>query len=138
MFLPLERVKDKYIYNRVSSLVMVDYYDRKLGQLQDIAFSGDKQAIKKFCDEIISEIIKESRDVITVGKVQIAKGVWKSIGQINLYYFGEQLVDILTAALNTKTTEDRYKKFTVQEFEEDMQNSLYKWVINEYLNEDIL
>lgn len=139
LFLPLERVKDKYTYNKVSSLVMVDYYDRKLSQLQDTAFSGDKQAVKKLCDEIISEIIKEGKDVITVGKVHIAKGVWKSIGHVNLYYFGWQLVDILTTALNSKTTEDRYKKFTVQEFEEDMQNCLYKWVINEYmLNEDIL
>lgn len=139
MFLPLERVRDKYVYNRVSSLVMVDYYDRKLGQLQDTAFSGDKQAVKKLCNELVSEIVKESEDVISVGKVKLRVGVWRSIGHINLYYFGGQLVDILTTALNTKTTEDKYKKFTVQEFEEDMQNSLYKWVINEYmLNEDIL
>jgi hypothetical protein len=139
LFLPLERVKDKYVYNKVSSLVMVDYYDRKLGQLQDTAFSGDKQAVKKLCDEIISEVIKEGKDVITVGKVQIMKGVWRSIGHVNIYYFGGQLVDILTTALKSKTTEDRGKKFTVQEFEKDMQDSLYKWVINEYmLNEDIL
>ena len=139
LFLPLEQVKDRYVYNKVSSLVMVDYYDRKLGQLQDTAFSGDKQAVKRLCNEIISEIINEGDDMISVVKAEIMKGVWMSIGRINLYYFGEQLADILTTALNTKTTEDRDKKFTVQEFEEDMQNSLYKWVINEYmLNEDIL
>lgn len=139
LFLPLKKVGNKYIYNKVNSIVMVDYYDRKLGQLQDTAFSGDKQAVKKLCDEIISEVLKEGEDIIIVGKVQIMKGVWRSIGHINLYYFGEQLVEILTTALKSKTTEDRDRKFTLEEFEEDMQNCLYKWVINEYmLNEDIL
>lgn len=138
LFLPLEKVKDRYVYNKISSLVMVDYYDRKIGQLHNIALSGDKQAVKKFCNELASEIIKDEEE-IKVDKVEIMKGVWKSIGHVNFYYFGEQLHAVLNAALRYKTTNDRDKKFTLKEFEEDIQSYLYKWVINEYmLNEDIL
>ena len=135
---PLEDAGNKYVYNKVNGTVMVDYYYKKLGQLQDTAFSGDKQAVKKLCNELVSEIIKDGEEIV-IGRVKIMKGVWRSIAHINNYYFGEQLYDILIKVLNSKTTNDGHKKFTIQEFEEDMQNCLYKWVINEYmLNEDIL
>lgn len=75
---------------------------------------------------LVKEIIATDSSLLSVDKILVSYGTWKSAGFANEYYFGKELADMLVRALNGKITHDEDRVFQISDFEDEIFNEIYE------------
>lgn len=73
----------------------------------------------------VNEVLDTDESLLSVVKIWINHGTWKSRGFANLFRFGEELSEILKKVLSSKITHDEEKQFEVEDFKDEIIDAIY-------------
>lgn len=68
--------------------------------------------------ELTAEILGTDERLLSVEKIKVGYGSWKSKGFVNNYHFGTDLAGIIAKSLSNCVTHDEDRVFKIADFEE--------------------
>ncbi len=98
----------------------MEYVEKKFLKLKEQAPEMAENDLYKAVTELVEEIIDTDPLLVSVSKVKMGYGTWRSKGFANPYHFGKELADIIASVLSSKITHDEDKEFSVSEFRNDL------------------
>ena len=99
----------------------MEYVEKKFLKLKEQAPEMAENDLYKVVTELVEEeIIDTDPLLVSVSKVKMGYGTWRSKGFANPYHFGKELADIIASVLSSKITHDEDKEFAVSDFRNDL------------------
>ena len=95
-------------------------------QLKAIRSEENQAKMFEKISELAIEISKTDTNLLSIDKVWINYGTWKSKCFANQYHFGEDLAKALMSKLSRRITHDEDKEFDISDFIEELEEAIYE------------